>query len=128
MTELYRGILLVLTNKFNELIVSQRTHIQSFRQATLNNENYFDVGVIGFWNLMLEIVMTLFVLLCLLTGISLVASLAIVFYPCYAFLQYTSVVHKTIRHPAVEPTLKEKAQDSIDDAPVIIKKNDQEKK
>ena len=60
MTELYRGILLVLTNKFNELILSFRNHIQSFKQETTDPESYFDVGVLGFWNLMLEIVLTLF--------------------------------------------------------------------
>ena len=121
MTELYRGLLLVLTVKFNELILAFRTHIQSFKIQTDDPENYFDVGVLGFWNIMLEVVLTLFSLLCLIAGVSLVASLAIVFYPCYAFIRYTSLVLRNIRAP--EP-IKEKA---IDESPVIIKKNDKEK-
>ena len=123
MTELYRGLLLVLTNKFNELILSFRTHIQSFRDQTTDPNNYFDVGVIGFWNLMLEIVLTLFALGCLVTGVSLVAGLAIIFYPCHGFVRYTSLVLKNIRAP--EPPIKEKSPD--DNAPIIIKKNDKEK-
>jgi len=122
MTELYRGLLLVLTNKFNELIVSFRTHIQSFRNETTDPTNYFDVGVIGFWNLMLEIVLTLFALGCLVTGVSLVAGLAIVFYPCHGFVKYSSLVLRNIRTP--EPTIKEKTPE---ESPIIIKKDVKEK-
>ena len=122
MTELYRGLLLVLTNKFNELILSFRTHIQSFRNETTDPTNYFDVGVLGFWNLMLEIVLTIFALACLVTGVSLVACLAIIFYPCHGFVRYSSLVLRNIRAP--EPIIKEK---ELSEAPVIIKKNDKEK-
>ena len=52
MTELYRGLLLVLTSKFYELILSFREHIQSFKQETSDPTSYFDIGILGFWNLM----------------------------------------------------------------------------
>ena len=84
MTDLYRGLLLVLTNKFYELILAFRTHIQSFKEETQDPDSYFDVGVLGFWNLMLEIVLTLLSLCCLVAGVALIAVLAIVFYPCHA--------------------------------------------
>lgn len=125
MTELYRGLLLVLTGKFNELILAFRTHIQSFKQATNDPDNYFDVDVLGFWNLMLEISMTLFAIVCLLTGLTLIAILAMTFYPCHAFLRYSSLMLKNIKTPQAEIINKEKTQDS--QSPVIIKKNDKEK-
>ena len=127
MTELYRGILLVLTNKFNELILSFRNHIQSFKQETTDPESYFDVGVLGFWNLMLEIVLTLFSLFCLTTGVALVAFLAISFYPCHAVIRYSSLLLKNTRGPQPDTALpKEKIQPTFDD-PVIIKKDGKEK-
>lgn len=123
MTELYRGLLLVLTNKFNELILAFRLHIQSFNQDTKDPDNYYDVGVLGFWNLMLEIIFTLFSLSCLVVGVSLIASLAVLFYPCHGFLRYVSLTLKNIKHPASDSVTKDK----VDETPVIIKKNDKEK-
>jgi hypothetical protein len=124
MTELYRGLLLVLTNKFNELIVAFRTHIQSFKEETQDPDSYFDVGVLGFWNLMLEIVLTLLSLSCLVIGVSLIAVLAMVFYPCHAFLRYSSLILKSTRHP--EESVK-KIEPVVEESPVIIKKDGKEK-
>ena len=126
MTELYRGLLLVLTNKFYELILAFRTHIQSFKEETQDPDNYFDVGVLGFWNLMLEIVLTLLSLSCLIVGVSLIATLAIVFYPCHAFLRYASLLVKNTRNPA--PELSTEKVEPVTESPVIIKKPDDEKK
>lgn len=125
MTELYRGLLLVLTNKFYELILAFRTHIQSFNEETHDPNNYFDVGVFGFWNLMLEIVLTLLSLSCLIVGVSLIATLAIVFYPCHAFLSYASFVLKSTRNPSSEATpekVETKVEPVMEESPVIIKK------
>jgi hypothetical protein len=121
MTELYRGLLLVLTNKFYELILAFRTHIQSFKEETQDPNNYFDVGVLGFWNLMLEIVLTLLSLSCLIVGVSLIATLAILFYPCHAFLRYGSLLLKNTRNPTPEAA-PEKVEPVIEESPVIIKK------
>jgi len=122
MTSLYRGILIVLTNKFYELILSLRSHIQSFKQDTSDPYNYFDVGVLGFWNLMLEVVVSLFALLCLLLGVSLVAILAVIFYPLHAVLQYSSLLLKNTRNPPPEmSTVKEQVSPHAE-SPVIIKK------
>lgn len=122
MTELYRGLLLVLTSKFYELILSFRSHVQSFNQETSDPNNYFDVGVLGFWNLILEITLTLFSLMCLILGVSLVAVLSIVFYPCYATLRYIALLLKNTRHPQNEvPELRDEVKTTVE-SPVIIKK------
>jgi hypothetical protein len=123
MTALYRGILFVLTSKFYELILSLRSHIQSFKVETSDHNNYFDVGVLGFWNLMLEITMTIFAMLCLIIGVLLIALLAIWFYPLHAVIQYCALLLKNTRNPPVEavPVLVEKI-DHNNESPVIIKK------
>lgn len=90
MTELYRGLLLVLTTSFNKLIETLREHIRTFKQQTRDEDNFLDVGVLGFWNLLLEIVFTLYILMCLTSGIFLTAGLAIMAYPFVALLTYSS--------------------------------------
>jgi len=128
MTELYRGLLLVLTNKFNELILSFRMHIQSFKQDTSDPSNYFDVDVLGFWNLMLEIVFVLYTLICLTSGVILISILAVLFYPCHAFLRYTSLILRNIKSPPPEPVIKDNIQSTFTEkSPVIIKKDGKEK-
>ncbi len=126
MTELYRGLLLVITNKFHELILSFRTHIQSFNTETKDPDNYMDVGVMGFWNLMLEIILTVFSLLCLVGGVSLIACLAIAFYPLEALLKYSSLLLSNTRNPNPDLIIpnKEKIPPVIDDEenPKIVKK------
>jgi hypothetical protein len=121
MTELYRGLLLVVTNKFYELILSFRSHVQSFNQDTTDPSNYFDVGVFGFWNLMLEVILTIFSLFCLLTGVALIASLAVIFYPLFAILRYSALLIKGTRNPPPEhDTFSD--QNKKEESPVIIKK------
>lgn len=126
MTELYRGLLLVVTTKFYELILAFRSHIRSFKEQTSDPYNYFDVGVLGFWNLILEIIFIMFSLLCLIAGISLIAVLAVGVYPLYAILQYSSLLVKNTRNPPVESlVLNDKIPSS--DSAVIIKNNGKEK-
>jgi hypothetical protein len=72
---------------------------------------------------MLEIVLTLLSLSCLVAGVSLIAILAIIFYPCHAFLRYASLILKSTRHPevtTVEP--EKKIEPTVEESPVIIKK------
>jgi len=90
MTELYRGLLYVLTTNFNTLIEVLRDHIRSFKRKTNDEGNFLDVGVLGFWNLILEVIFTLFVLLCLVAGVLLTVFLAVAAYPVVAFLTYSS--------------------------------------
>ena len=128
MTKIYRGLLLVLTGKFYELILAQRTHIQSFRQETEDVNDFFDTGVVGFWNLMLEITFTLFSLVCLIVGVSLVATLAVCFYPLHALLNYVLYIFKNTKNPQPEiPVVNDRLPPYSDTQPVIIKKNDKEK-
>lgn len=117
MTALYRGIILVLTSKFYELILSLRSHVQSFKTETSDYNNYFDVGVLGFWNLMLEIVLTIFAILCLLLGVILIAGLAVGFYPLHAVVQYSSLLLRNTRNPPPEVN-----NIKTEESPVVIKK------
>ena len=126
MTELYRGLLLILTGRTFSTIEQFRKHIQSFKSETSINdsEHFFDLHVLGFWNLVLEIIFTLFSILGLLTGIVLLITLAIVAYPFEALFTFCSKFVGYTRNP-----LPDDDEPKGPAAPVIvIKKNDKEKK
>ena len=115
MTELYRGLLEILVIRCIEQIESLRVHIRSHNSGHAENVE-FDIGVTGFWNLMLETVFTMFSILFLITGVSLAATLAVVSYPFAAFINYGAWLLKNTKNPK-------------DESPIIIKQNnDQEKK
>jgi len=114
MTELYRGILEILVMRFIEQVETLRMHIRSHNSGHAENSQ-IDVGVIGFWNLTLEIIFTIFSILFLLTGVCLAVILAVVAYPFAAFINYGSWLLHNTRHPS-------------DDKPTIIRQdNGQEK-
>ncbi len=115
MTELYRGLLQILVMRCIEQIESLRVHIRSHNSGKSEIVD-FDIGVTGFWNLLLEIVFTMFTVIFLILGISLIAILAITSYPFAAFLNYGAWLFRNTRNPP-------------NDELVIIKQNnDQEKK
>jgi len=115
MTELYRGLLEILVMRFIEQVETLRMHIRANNTGTVENFE-MDIGVIGFWNLMLETVFTIFSISFLITGVCLAAVLAIVSYPFAAFINYSSWLLSNTRNPN-------------QDKPIIIKQdNDQEKK
>ena len=62
MTELYRGLLEILVMRCNEQIESMRIHIRSHNSGR-NKDSEIDIGVTGFWNLMLETVFTIVTIL-----------------------------------------------------------------
>ncbi len=115
MTELYRGLLEILVMRFIEQVETLRMHIRANNTGTVENFE-IDIGVSGFWNLMLETVFTVFSIIFLITGVCLAALLAIVSYPLAAFINYSSWLLSNTRNPN-------------QDKPIIIKQdNDQEKK
>jgi hypothetical protein len=115
MTELYRGLLEILVMRFIEQVETLRMHIRANNTGSVENFE-IDIGVTGFWNLMLETVFTIFCILFLITGVCLAAVLAIVSYPFAAFINYSSWLLSNTRNPN-------------QDKPIIIKQdNDQEKK
>ena len=123
MTELYRGILLILFGKYNDLVISLRDHVRSYKQTTSDPSNYLDVGVMGFWNLMLEISMTIFGIGVLTAGVALVALLALMFYPLAAFLNFGALIIKNTKNPVDETTtVKSKIPPVMEEQPVILKK------
>jgi hypothetical protein len=125
MTELYRGILLILFDKFNDLIITLREHIRSYKQETTDPTNYMDIGVLGFWNLMLEISMSIFGMAVLASGVAMVASLAMVFYPLTALFNLCSSVLSNTRHPESNPMpLEKKVEPVVEESPVFIIKKE----
>jgi hypothetical protein len=115
MTELYRGLLQILVMRCIEQIESLRVHIRSHNSGKSEIVD-FDIGVTGFWNLLLEIVFTMFTVIFLILGILLIAILAVTSYPFAAFVNYGAWLFRNTRNPP-------------NDELVIIKQNnDQEKK
>lgn len=115
MTELYRGLLEILVMRCIEQIESLRVHIRSHNLGKSEIVG-FDIGVTGFWNLLLEIMFTLFTVIFLILGISLIAFLAITLYPFAAFINYVAWVFKNTQNPPNDELI------------VIKQNNDQEKK
>lgn len=115
MTDLYRGLLQILVMRCIEQIESLRLHIRSHNSGTSQFVE-FDMGVTGFWNLMLEAIFTIFTIVFMMSGVCLTTVLAIVSYPFAAFLNYGSWLLRSTKNPP-------------NDAPTIIKQNNgQEKK
>jgi hypothetical protein len=114
MTELYRGLLQILVMRCIEQIESLRVHIRSHNSGKSEIVD-FDIGVTGFWNLLLEIVFTIFIVIFLISGISLIAILAVTSYPFSAFVNYGAWLFRNTRNPP-------------NDELVIIKQNNDEEK
>jgi hypothetical protein len=101
MTELYRGLLTILATSLNELMFKFRAHIRGFNDVRTGEGTEYDFGVMGFWNLMLEITMDFYVISAKFLGIVLISALAITFYPGFAFLRLLS---RSFRGILAEPT------------------------
>jgi hypothetical protein len=110
MTELYRGLIEILVMRFIEQVETLRMHIRANNSGRVENFE-IDIGVSGFWNLMLEITFTIFSIIFLLSGVCLAATLAIVSYPFAAFINYGSWLLINTKNP----------QKPIDEQPKIIK-------
>jgi hypothetical protein len=105
MTELYRGILEILVMRFIEQVETLRMHIRSHNSGYAEHFE-LDIGVAGFWNLMLEIVFTIFSILFLLTGVCLAVVLAVFAYPVAAFINYGGWLLSNTKNPTKEtPTI-----------------------
>jgi hypothetical protein len=80
-------------------------HIRSHNSGQSQSPE-FDIGITGFWNLILEIVFTVFTILFLFLFVCLTASLAIVSYPFAALINYSSWLLKNVRGTSPEhPTI-----------------------
>lgn len=114
MTELYRGLLEILVMRCIEQIESLRIHIR-FHNSGQSQTPDFDIGVAGFWNLMLETVFTVVAILFLFLFVCLTAALAIVSYPFAAFINYSGWLFHNTRGTSTE-------------TPTIIKQNNEQEK
>jgi hypothetical protein len=99
-------------------MVKFRTHIRTFNDIESKRGTEYDFGVMGFWNLMLEIVINFYVITAKFFGIVLISVLALFFYPGYAFLRMLGRVFRgilaesadnykpSISEPKVEPSIE----------------------
>jgi len=117
MTELYRGLLEILVMRCIEQIESLRMHIRS-RNNGQSTDPTFDIGVSGFWNLMLETVFTIFTIFFCFMFVVLTAALAIISYPLSAWFNYGTWLLRNTRGSPPEQS----------DSPTIIKKNNGQEK
>jgi uncharacterized membrane protein len=105
MLELYRGLIDIFVNHNESITTNLRSHIRNFNDGKTDSHS---LGVPGFWNLLLEITMAIFVRICSFAGIILIASLAILFFPLYAFMKgvYSILDHRATPFPPemIEPT------------------------
>ena len=134
MTELYRMLLLVITQKLDELKTELCTQIRTFHQHVPDEEkdqHRLDLGVSGFWNFLLEVVFNFYIILCYAISVTLISILAIVFYPLNAVLTLlTSMFRQThigILGPHEDPAM-DKTPPEFDSDPVIVKKLDGKEK
>lgn len=134
MTELYRMLLLVITQKLDELKTELCTQIRTFHQQVPDEEkdqHRLDLGVSGFWNFLLEVVFNFYIILCYAISVTLISMLAIVFYPLNAVLTLlTSMFRQThmgILVPQEDPAM-DKTPPEFDSDPVIVKKSDVKEK
>ena len=135
MTELYRMLLLVITRKLDELKTEVRTQIRTFHPIVPESErdqHRLDLGVSGFWNFMLEVVFNFYIILCYAISITLISTLAIVFYPLNAILTLLSSMfrqtHSGMFLPQEEPAMTDRVPPTLDLDPVIIKKSNGKEK
>ena len=135
MTELYRMLLLVITEKLDELKTNIRDQIRIFHPVVPDSErdqHRLDLGVSGFWNFMLEVVFNFYIILCYAISISLISALAIVFYPLNAILTLlTSMFRQThvgMFMPHEDPAMTDKVPPTLDPDPVIVRKSNGKEK
>jgi hypothetical protein len=79
MTQMFRGLLDILHQNRSDLHQSLNLHIRSFDRKTDQDE--LDLGVTGFWSLMLELVFNCYTQTVLAVGITLVMLLSLITYP-----------------------------------------------
>lgn len=118
-------LLLVITQKLDQLKLDLQQQIRQFYSDDAERDpRSLDLEVSGFWNFMLEVVFNFYIVVCYAISITLIASLAIVFYPLNAVLRvFASLFRNTqgglfLQHDIVAPEKIESAQEAD---PVIIK-------
>lgn len=79
MTQVFRGLLDILHQNRSDLHQNLNTHIRSFDRKT--NEDDLELGVSGFWSLMLELVFNCYTQTVLAVGITLVMLVSLITYP-----------------------------------------------
>jgi hypothetical protein len=95
MLKLYRGLLDVLKDS-NALVKDQFVgHIRTFNDGDDSDQN-MKLGVKGFWNLILEMIITAFMSFISVVGLILIFGLAVVSFPLYAIKRVFGAVSSNI--------------------------------
>ena len=134
MTELYRMLLLVITQKLDELKTELCTQIRTFHQQVPDEEkdqHRLDLGVSGFWNFLLEVVFNFYIILCYAISVTLISALAIVFYPLNAVLTLLTSMFRQTHIGILGPhdvAAPDKIAPEFEEDPVIVKKSDAKEK
>ena len=108
MLKLYRGLLDVLKDS-TTLIKNQFVdHIRHFNNGD-DADQSMRLGVKGFWNLILEMIITAFMSVVSIMGLILIFSLAIVSFPLHAVKRAFGAISNNIPNPRFveEPAKKE---------------------
>ena len=74
----------------------------------------------GFWNLMLEVIFILFVIICLCAGVLLTAGLAVISYPLKALLNVGSAILRSIKNPHND-IVQDRIQPRLAESPIVSK-------
>lgn len=80
MARLYRGLLDILRSKNDSTMVAIIAHVRSFDQVPEETEEPY-TGVLGFWRMLIEMVLQVYTQICLFGGVMLVLALVIVSWP-----------------------------------------------
>jgi hypothetical protein len=102
MIKLYRGLIDILILCSRNMDEQFTKHI---RKQSSEDRGEFGVG--GFWNLLLEVTLLLFIKLFIAMGVVLTVSLAIIFFPLYALKQSVVNILNHRATPFEEPTFTE---------------------
>ena len=97
MLHLYRGLIDILNARSSALNEDFKQHIQTHRRYCERDidKQINAYGVEGYWNLILEIVFLIYVKFVHITGIALIATLALVFFPLSAIMAiFENLIHR----------------------------------
>ena len=113
MINLYRGIVDILIARCEGLNVAFSKHVRTFNEG--DSESSF--GTAGFWNLMLEVTLILYVKTFVTIGVLITIMLALIFFPLYALRMSFNGAFSGIRmehapityeEPKIEPIQEKK--------------------
>lgn len=90
MIDTYRGMLTLIVDHNRQFEMDIMSHIRK----NCDDVNNHEMGFLEFWNFLLEIIMVLFAKIIFVSGILLITTLVILFFPLYALSKGMAFVVK----------------------------------